>query len=259
MFACAITAHSFELAREVLPADTAEAVICSVAVLMQRLLACTKVQTCSFYWVSLALFVGAKFFRQDMERSRPPWEFLSQNLTRLLIRARGPYLRRMADQEMHLLGHPAAPMTPTADATSMLMMYADNARYFKEPNVAPFVRHMGCYAKSRGMRFVLDAKGTRVKHKRLALIDVSIVDEFFVTARETDDRVVGELGSLLGEFRLGDLARARELTRFEESLGINYADPLNFDKIWALGEQLSSVEPGRRAGDLLRRRCDDPT
>lgn len=107
------------------------------------------------------------------------------------------------------------------------------------------MRQLRCYAEARGMRFAVDDRGPREPRRHLMHIDVSIKNEYFVVST-TKDPAKEEAAEALADalFRQRALERAIELPSLEGAISLHYGQPLHFGRIWAIEEQLNSVEPG---------------
>lgn len=233
-----------------------DAVACGAAALVERLATCYSVRRCSFHWVALALFLGRFAQITETEDRKSAWNILMWNVTTRMRNLRTHELRPLPKKRLTFLGHPLGLEGSAAEGAASLLVYADSASYYEKPNVAPFLHQLRCYANVRGMRFVADQRGPRVKHRQLGTLDVSIQQEFWLSAREEEGSGVHDdgyarsrktqLDSLATDLcrREGPSERLAEVVDFEEHLAINYAHVLNFDRIWAIEEELRMLEPG---------------
>lgn len=167
------------------------------------------------------------------------WEDMRRNFTKRAMSRRSAYVRSFARSQLHVFGHTQGPTGNATEAAALLLLYSTD---FEEPAVAPFVRHLKCYAAVRGMNFAVDSKGPRIPHTTLGgTFNISIWNEFFFSARDANSTVSAEADSLLTALRAGEMERAMDLPRVERSLSVSYGDALHFGRAWAVAEHLGTL------------------
>eukprot|EP00931_Biecheleriopsis_adriatica_P008247 TRINITY_DN109460_c0_g1_i1.p1 TRINITY_DN109460_c0_g1~~TRINITY_DN109460_c0_g1_i1.p1 ORF type:complete len:560 (-),score=84.98 TRINITY_DN109460_c0_g1_i1:25-1704(-) len=247
--ACETTTWQLAVARDLSPnAAESAAVACALARLLERLAACISLRACSFYWVMISLFFGQGpqhiVFGEPATKLLDAWSDLTANATLRLQSLRGKDMSKIRAKGFHLAGHDVGPPSHAADATSTMLLFADSPSHFEAPRVAPFVHQLRCYAHAQGMGFVMDSGGARVDDLHLRTIDISIQQEFFVSAREASSAEAAEAAELVENLLFGHLELAGRLRSLETKLAVNYASPLHFGRAWAMSEQLAPMEPG---------------
>eukprot|EP00929_Paragymnodinium_shiwhaense_P107838 TRINITY_DN74196_c0_g1_i1.p1 TRINITY_DN74196_c0_g1~~TRINITY_DN74196_c0_g1_i1.p1 ORF type:complete len:776 (-),score=111.74 TRINITY_DN74196_c0_g1_i1:32-2359(-) len=249
-----------EVAERLSPPKAPATIVRSVAILFQRLENCASLRSCTYYWSFLALLVGRQTFedsiyKQSLEEGRVDlWAEVMRNYTKKVVHVRldelayltsVPQFRGGTPPRLGLFGHPRGPEGRSANAGATMLLYADSPRYYEHEAVKPFVRHLRCYADARGMRFVRDSGGMRVRQTDLGILNVSIQGEYYLSARDASPAREAEAKQAVDEIIRGATgATLAKLPGLENTLALNYAHAMHFGRIWALEEQLMHVPPG---------------
>jgi len=232
-------------AQDLLPPGAPVEAFSGVSALLAKLSICSTVEGCGFHWYFLALLFGSRGLEFENAELRYAWDGLFHNFSIRVRRARSRSLRAMAAgramaeivKERPLASVMSVPATGVAvDSDSSLVVAGHNAAYFEELHVAPFLRHLRCYAAHSGMRFVLDTAGTHVQHATLGVL----ADHYWTARNVPRDNVGTEatLRALVSDLLAGRIARAAEVAQHEDTIGINIDDPAKFAKVWALARHL---------------------
>lgn len=251
--ACDAPAKYLFKASELVYMELPAAVSCALAGLLARFDICTSVRCCMYYWAMISLFFGRGpeqliFNTTDAEVSQAQdwaWSFLTSNFSKRVQDLRSSELAKLNLQHtFHLHGHAPGPAASDADAATTILLYADSPQHFNNRYVAPFVAQLRCHAGAKGTRIVLDPKGSRVRHRHLTTMDVSIQREFYFSSREADDAAHDDAKGVLSNILSGRLEFTGQLPRLESTLALNYASSLHFGRAWAMAEHLVDLEPG---------------
>eukprot|EP00927_Polykrikos_kofoidii_P066233 TRINITY_DN61870_c0_g1_i1.p1 TRINITY_DN61870_c0_g1~~TRINITY_DN61870_c0_g1_i1.p1 ORF type:complete len:575 (+),score=53.38 TRINITY_DN61870_c0_g1_i1:59-1783(+) len=239
------------IARDLIPLSRlpTSAILCALATLVDKLVHCTAISKCYYYWVVIALFFG--FRRPDpTSHEAPSWMALvslNKNFSSRIATLRFARLALARRKLLHLYGNPIGPTERAATEASVLLLYADSGSHLNAPHVAPFLRHLRCYADFQGMRFVVDTEGPRVRHVKVGMLNVNInpaQGEFVFSTRDLSEVAEDTAKKLIDDLLHGQLERLNELVNVEDTFVVSYGNPLHFGRVWAMEDTLRDMAPG---------------
>lgn len=228
--------NSSSLSNELLDLAEEEPWLTTVRVLVESLSSCTSTKTCLMPWAVLAIFFGptlAKYYETA-------WKALSTQLAKKVANLRRLEVRSTKQRALFSpFGGPKERKSPI-ERSSVLLLSADEASYFQQENVSPFIRQLRCYAQRRQMQFVLDSGPWPSNYVRVALQEPYRWAAQWSSHESKPSQVEEqEMKSLLVDLIMHHkILRAGELLSWSNLLQLYYEDPSKMTKIWSIERQL---------------------
>ena len=134
------------------------------------------------------------------------------------------------------------------ESESTFMLYGDSTEYFQKANVEPFARHLECYAKARGMRFVVNTDGLPIHNTVLHSIGASADKDsgwYFSIREEVPQGTADAFASLIWRtLAASELHLLPRVADHSPSLHVNWREPLVWGKIWVMEDELRRMKDG---------------